>query len=271
MRASRAGTAEVQCRASNISRKIENFPFLYMVFFMLDILKVLGNLSLRFQEDNLTLSKLCDSITTASSSFVELKYKKEEIVDAVNTAIDDRFNPMLNDPVIKASIALLDIVSYPEARAELALNGNVELNIVMQHFHAVLENAWCNIASVGQEFREFKVYVCNHRNTQIHQYFVSNDLKYRCKNFLMLIEILLALPISSSVCERGFSAMKRIKSDWRSSLKPNAENANAQLLKDLHFIRIQELKFIGSGPQAGPSVQDSIQMCSVSKTLKLTD
>ncbi|KAJ8307814.1 hypothetical protein KUTeg_014597 [Tegillarca granosa] len=113
-----------------------------------DILKVLGNLSLRFQEDNLTLSKLCDSITTASSSFVELKY--------INTAIDDRFNPMLNDPVIKASIAPLDIVSYPEARAELALNGNVELNIVMQHFHAVLENAGCNIAPVGQEFREFK-------------------------------------------------------------------------------------------------------------------
>ncbi|KAJ8299949.1 hypothetical protein KUTeg_021468 [Tegillarca granosa] len=138
VRASRAGPAEVQ-----------------------DILKVLGNFSPRFQEDNLTLSKLCDSITSAPLTLVELKHnnggnldafiseihnykyktielknvdlnktyaqEKEEIVDAVNTAIDNIFNPMLNDPVIKASIAPLDIVSYSEARAELALYGNVEL------------------------------------------------------------------------------------------------------------------------------------------------
>ena len=33
-----------------------------------------------------------------------------------------------------------------------------------------------------------------------------------------LMEIYLVLPMSTAVCERGFSAMKRIKSDWRSSL-----------------------------------------------------
>jgi hypothetical protein len=32
----------------------------------------------------------------------------------------------------------------------------------------------------------------------------------------MLIETVLVLPISSAICERGFSAVKRIKSDWRS-------------------------------------------------------
>ena len=48
----------------------------------------------------------------------------------------------------------------------------------------------------------------------------------------MLIEILLVLPISSAACERGFSCMKRVKSDWRSSLAPS-------MLRMLMYISIE--------------------------------
>ena len=34
----------------------------------------------------------------------------------------------------------------------------------------------------------------------------------------VVAEISLVLPMSSSCCERGFSCMKRVKSDWRSRL-----------------------------------------------------
>ena len=37
-------------------------------------------------------------------------------------------------------------------------------------------------------------------------------------NILMLVEILLILPLSTACCERGFSHMGKIKSDWRSCL-----------------------------------------------------
>ncbi|WAR09929.1 ZN862-like protein [Mya arenaria] len=37
-------------------------------------------------------------------------------------------------------------------------------------------------------------------------------------NIAHLIEVILTLPMSSAVCERGFSAVKRIKSDWRACL-----------------------------------------------------
>ena len=40
----------------------------------------------------------------------------------------------------------------------------------------------------------------------------------QCGNFLALIDLLLALPAASAEAERGFSTMKRIKSDWRSRL-----------------------------------------------------
>ncbi|KAH3859519.1 hypothetical protein DPMN_102336 [Dreissena polymorpha] len=40
----------------------------------------------------------------------------------------------------------------------------------------------------------------------------------------MLVEIILVVPTSSAICERGFSAMARIKSDWRASLQPDMLN-----------------------------------------------
>ena len=40
----------------------------------------------------------------------------------------------------------------------------------------------------------------------------------------MLIETVLVLPISSAICERGFSAVKRIKSDRRSNLRTETMN-----------------------------------------------
>ena len=44
------------------------------------------------------------------------------------------------------------------------------------------------------------------------------NLNDRFCNILMLVEILLVLPLSTSCCERGFSLMGKIKSDWRSCL-----------------------------------------------------
>ena len=44
------------------------------------------------------------------------------------------------------------------------------------------------------------------------------DLRKKFPCLGLLVEIYLAMAISTAVCERGFSCMKRVKSDWRSSL-----------------------------------------------------
>ncbi|KAJ8369531.1 hypothetical protein SKAU_G00095590 [Synaphobranchus kaupii] len=45
----------------------------------------------------------------------------------------------------------------------------------------------------------------------------------------VIAEISLVLPMSSSCCERGFSSMKRIKSDWRSCLSNEMPNCLLQI------------------------------------------
>ena len=40
----------------------------------------------------------------------------------------------------------------------------------------------------------------------------------------MLVEIILILPLATPTVERGFSAMKRVKNDWRSCLETDILN-----------------------------------------------
>ena len=51
-------------------------------------------------------------------------------------------------------------------------------------------------------------------------------------NLLSLIDLVLTIPASTAECERGFSAMKRVKSDWRCRL-------NTTTLSDLMFVMLE--------------------------------
>ena len=57
-------------------------------------------------------------------------------------------------------------------------------------------------------------------------------------NVLGLIDLILTIPASTAECERGFSGMKRVKSDWRARL-------NTSTLSDLMLVLLE-----------GPSIDD---------------
>ena len=57
-------------------------------------------------------------------------------------------------------------------------------------------------------------------------------------NVLGLIDLILTIPASTAECERGFSGMKRVKSDWRARL-------NTSTLSDLLLVLLE-----------GPSIDD---------------
>ena len=56
--------------------------------------------------------------------------------------------------------------------------------------------------------------------------------KDRCKDFLGLVDFILSIPVHSADAERGFSALKRTKSDWRSKLKDTH-------LSDLFLVQLE--------------------------------
>ena len=50
------------------------------------------------------------------------------------------------------------------------------------------------------------------------RFLTDPELSEQFRNILFVAGIVLMFPVSTACCERGFSAMKRIKSDWRSCL-----------------------------------------------------
>lgn len=235
---SRSGTAEVQGRAKFITKLLKDYSFMYFVYFTLDMLGVLSILSKNLQEDELTLSKMFDALTTAHLSLIELQHvdgpklsmflqavennsyksvnlkqiqdneayrnSKEDIVEIVTDTLATMFGESEKYEVIKAATVILGIQDYPKDLDSLATYGNDELKI--------------DITEIQNEWKDLKAYLYRHRPSQSQLF---TQVKDRFKNVLQIFEICLVFPLSSSACERGFSAMKRIKNDWRSTLKPD--------------------------------------------------
>ncbi|XP_033756125.1 uncharacterized protein LOC117338870 [Pecten maximus] len=142
----RSASAEVQGRAANVSKKLKDYSFLYMVFFMLDVLSVLSELSLASQKDSVTLGQMIDAVTSTHLSLVELKSEngntlsnflqdvtdencfktiqltnvkdnddfkpqKEDIIGKVSQALEQRFRSMETDPILTAAATLMGRIS----------------------------------------------------------------------------------------------------------------------------------------------------------------
>ncbi|KAJ8349403.1 hypothetical protein SKAU_G00245330 [Synaphobranchus kaupii] len=49
-------------------------------------------------------------------------------------------------------------------------------------------------------------------------FFLDDEWRSSFPNLLLIVELILVLPLSTALVERGFSAMKRTKTYWRSNL-----------------------------------------------------
>ncbi|CAC5417109.1 unnamed protein product [Mytilus coruscus] len=162
--------------------------------------------------------------------------QKQVIVDFIVAALDNRFEPMEKDPVLKAASLIFTFSEWPQDRNELATYGNEEMAFLLENFHEILERNGCNLDVImdnNREWKDFKAYVGRHKATlAVENFFIYPDLKRRFEHLILVLELIPSFPLSSAVCERGLSAMKRAKTDWRSSIKP-------EMLLMLLFITVE--------------------------------
>jgi len=113
-----------------------------------------------------------------------------------------------------------------------------EVTALCEYYAPVLNRLGCDIGQLKKcEWPALKAHMRKQpRNMSVQEFynrlFTNPNLKETFKNVIMLVEIILCIPVSSAVCERGFSAMARIKSDWRASL-------NIKMLNYLMTITLQ--------------------------------
>ena len=63
------------------------------------------------------------------------------------------------------------------------------------------------------------IIIFSHKVTSMSWPEINEKYSEKCPNILHLFDLILALPAASAVCERGFSAMKQLKTEYRNRMK----------------------------------------------------
>ena len=163
------------------------------------------------------------------------------VLDSVSARLDSHTDTSM---VMLKAARVFDTREWPLERADLPGFGNVQIQALTEHFHPMFERLNVDEAQIQRQWTKVKA----HLGFRLFQrprpdplpsvsslFLTARDC---FPAFLKLAEIVICLPVSSAICERGFSCLKRIKCDWRSSLTTSQ-------LNNLMLVSIQ-----------GPSVEE---------------
>ena len=100
------------------------------------------------------------------------------------------------------------------------------MEFLLEHFKLVLVAQGCDIEAAKREWSEIKLYVSTQPRLQAMSYVdfwqrIFTRKQKRYPNILHIVAIILVYPISNAELERAFSALKRVVTDWRTSLATN--------------------------------------------------
>ena len=163
---------------------------------------------------------------------------KSAVVTAVSTlmkkllagaieAINNRFATFNSSPVLMAS-KVFSPFSWPTESSAFAAFGYSEIQQLSSHFAYPLQHQGYSPDSCIEEWPELKLRVREILTKEPTMKYlpmwrrILNEYKENpaLTNVLALLRIVLVIPVQTATLERGFSLMKRTKTDWRNRLSP---------------------------------------------------
>ena len=152
---------------------------------------------------------------------------KQRMINTIIQFLNSIFESLDSDPVL-ATGKIFDPRVWPESVEDLAAYGEAEVDCLVQHFRPALVGNDFDFAAVAGEWSALKACVTannfRHLDPLILWQRMFTAFKDQFPNILMLVKIILILPLATATVERGFSAMKRVKNDWRSCLETDILN-----------------------------------------------
>ncbi len=96
--------------------------------------------------------------------------------------------------------------------------GDAEIECLVDHFSPVLSSP--EVIQDQWTMLKAKLYLEPQQLKTLTWVNINRLHGTTCPDILKLMDLVLTIPASTAECERGFNVMKQVKSDWRSSLKP---------------------------------------------------
>ena len=97
--------------------------------------------------------------------------------------------------------------------------------MITDNFQHILNNSGCDVDSAFSDWTELKLHVKNNPHFRVlhplslWQRISQEDVeRNNYSNIMKVIHLTSVYPMANASCERGFSTMKRVKSDWRCTL-----------------------------------------------------
>ena len=234
-------------KAKGILKLAKNLPVIMYGYFLLkDVIPTLARLSQNLQKSTLPLASVHDLLSTTTTFFqtqadqpvdisafeenkfqgIDLRGDKTRFETArqnIQTEIQCALSKM-NQPVISAT-QIIDFKNWPNQEHYKDF-GQHEIKILVTHFDRFLRENKLDGHQITLEWEILKLNVYakdwNSRLKSISWIEINRRYDEQLPNLLPLVDLLLSLPSTSADCERGFSAMKHIKTEHRASLLPSA-------------------------------------------------
>ena len=230
----------MQGRASNYCKNLVSYKFLLFLHLLLDIVTAISKLSLQFQDDKISISQLQDKVNTLLSSLEAFKvrpgknltsfqqevgdgtqykgldlnrsgrdtFSRDDVIDKITAFLSDSFQGLSNDPILHAAATLTDHHSWPiNNRQQMLTYGEDAIEVLSEHFEALLNQNHFNLQSCLDEWMEVKVHLHRERGelqyNNIDFWKSKFQMQLRYPNLLLVIKLCLVIPVQTACCERG--------------------------------------------------------------------
>ncbi|KAJ8386336.1 hypothetical protein AAFF_G00174330 [Aldrovandia affinis] len=247
--------ADVAGRARKIKQTMEDGTFVAFCHFLADLFAAISRFSLLLQRNDIILPQAVSGIKSLLVSIEAMEARPKPGGRLAQLQADlklQRTRQQEGEPSKESGTAkavrcfniIFNHDSWPEDKEQLLDHGAEELAFLLEHFSTILRRNGANVDLAKEEFEALKMLISTtfmDKKSYLSLWELMMRKEPYCsdyKNILHLVHIMMVLPVSSAVCERGFSSQKRIKSDIRASL-------NIDTVEDLIRISIE-----------GPSLED---------------
>lgn len=250
-------TAEKAAKIKGHLNKLKSVQMMRFISFMVDLTHILSNVSKTFQKNDISVEECKVSIDATKNlikSLIEKTGKEEQkfesnltetfeykttklscknddirnvrsaICSKIIFQINTRYADFFESKILK-NYHIFDAINLPKNEHDLFSYGTEELQEILQDLPSTVKSS-IKDNDVDADYMFWKLWAKNKtgRFSEMWDRFIaeciaddSSDFA-KCQGLIKIILMYRVLPVSTAICERGFSLLNNIKTDKRNSL-----------------------------------------------------
>jgi hypothetical protein len=167
-------------------------------------------------------------LNNVKASTCTLDKERQTLIECILKHLDKRLGDLSQGSIL-SKFSVLDPSIWPvldrhnlSSKRAFVSHGKQELVALYEHYADLFSKENISKDALLHEFVTYKTYAPSRKSSGMRNILLNILMtaatRSKFPGLSILMEIYLIIPVNTACCERGFSCMKRVKNDWRSSL-----------------------------------------------------